>query len=285
MGFNSGGVERGARAASRAATATVVGVNVGKNKDTPEDGAVDDFARADARARAARRLRRGERLARRTRPGCATCRRSSALRPILAAVPGGGADRPVLVKIAPDLSDEDVDAVADLALELGLAGIIATNTTIVARRPARRRPPRSRRSARAACRARRCARGRSRCCAGCARGPGTGWSSWRPAGSPTPTTPGSGSSAGRDARRALHGLRLRRSGDRRAARDAASRRSARARGYARVQEAVGSRSRDARQKTLQMRRPASISLHRSGPQLEVERIFGDVGLQTPCGWV
>ena len=36
----------------------------------------------------------------------------------------------LLVKIAPDLSDEDVDAVADLALELGLAGIVATNTTI-----------------------------------------------------------------------------------------------------------------------------------------------------------
>lgn len=36
----------------------------------------------------------------------------------------------MLVKIAPDLSDEDVDAVADLAVELGLAGIVATNTTI-----------------------------------------------------------------------------------------------------------------------------------------------------------
>ena len=41
-----------------------------------------------------------------------------------------GARKPVLVKIAPDLSDEDVDAVADLALDLGLAGIVATNTTI-----------------------------------------------------------------------------------------------------------------------------------------------------------
>ena len=37
---------------------------------------------------------------------------------------------PVLVKIAPDLSDADVDAVANLALELGLDGIVATNTTI-----------------------------------------------------------------------------------------------------------------------------------------------------------
>ena len=34
------------------------------------------------------------------------------------------------MKIAPDLADPDVDAVADLALELGLDGIIATNTTI-----------------------------------------------------------------------------------------------------------------------------------------------------------
>lgn len=37
---------------------------------------------------------------------------------------------PLLVKIAPDLADEDADAVADLAVELGLDGIIATNTTI-----------------------------------------------------------------------------------------------------------------------------------------------------------
>ena len=36
----------------------------------------------------------------------------------------------MLVKIAPDLADEDVDAVAKLALELNLAGVIATNTTI-----------------------------------------------------------------------------------------------------------------------------------------------------------
>ena len=49
---------------------------------------------------------------------------------------------PLLVKIAPDLADEDIDAVADLALELGLDGIIATNTTIAAH-GLRRRAPRS----------------------------------------------------------------------------------------------------------------------------------------------
>ena len=36
----------------------------------------------------------------------------------------------MLVKIAPDLSDADVDEIADLAVELGLAGIVATNTTV-----------------------------------------------------------------------------------------------------------------------------------------------------------
>ena len=51
----------------------------------------------------------------------------AAVREELAAL---GLARPLLVKIAPDLADEDVDAIADLALELGLDGIIATNTTV-----------------------------------------------------------------------------------------------------------------------------------------------------------
>ena len=91
--------------------------------------------------------------ARRTRPACAICRRSSKLRPLLVAV-RAACDRasparrvPLLVKIAPDLADADVDAVADLALELGLDGIIATNTTI-ARDRARDRPRRGRRARR-----------------------------------------------------------------------------------------------------------------------------------------
>jgi dihydroorotate dehydrogenase len=41
----------------------------------------------------------------------------------------------VLAKIAPDLADEDARAVANLVLEMGLAGVIATNTTISTRGP------------------------------------------------------------------------------------------------------------------------------------------------------
>ena len=62
-------------------------------------------------------------------PGLRDLQAVESLRPILQAVQEA-TNVPVLVKIAPDLSDEDVDAVADLAVELGLAGIVATNTTI-----------------------------------------------------------------------------------------------------------------------------------------------------------
>ena len=62
-------------------------------------------------------------------PGLRDLQAVEHLRPLLEEVTAA-TDRPVLVKIAPDLADEDVDAVCDLALALGLAGIIATNTTI-----------------------------------------------------------------------------------------------------------------------------------------------------------
>jgi dihydroorotate dehydrogenase len=57
------------------------------------------------------------------------------LRPLIDAVQAElrslpGRPVPLLVKIAPDLADEDIDAIADLALDRGLDGIIATNTTV-----------------------------------------------------------------------------------------------------------------------------------------------------------
>jgi dihydroorotate dehydrogenase len=53
-----------------------------------------------------------------------------ALKPILKAVLEQSLGKPVLVKIAPDLTNEDIIAVAALAKSMGLAGVIATNTTI-----------------------------------------------------------------------------------------------------------------------------------------------------------
>ena len=50
--------------------------------------------------------------------------------PLLESVRDASGDTPLLVKIAPDLPDDEVTAVAGLARDLGLAGLIATNTTI-----------------------------------------------------------------------------------------------------------------------------------------------------------
>jgi dihydroorotate dehydrogenase len=66
-------------------------------------------------------------------PGLRALQSVGNLRPLLTAVrtasDATGRRVPLLVKIAPDLADDDVVAVADLALELGLDGIVATNTT------------------------------------------------------------------------------------------------------------------------------------------------------------
>jgi dihydroorotate dehydrogenase len=71
-------------------------------------------------------------------PGLRDLQSVDALRPILvatreaadAATTAAGRPRvPLLVKIAPDLSDDDVDAIADLATELDLDGVVAVNTT------------------------------------------------------------------------------------------------------------------------------------------------------------
>ena len=129
MGFNSGGVERAANGLERRDHATVVGVNVGKNKDTPEERAAEDFAAA-TRALAPHADYVAVNVSSPNTPGLRDLQAVASLRPILEAVRAEAAGRPVLVKIAPDLSDEDVDAVADLALELELEGIIATNTTV-----------------------------------------------------------------------------------------------------------------------------------------------------------
>jgi dihydroorotate dehydrogenase len=130
FGFNSRGVDAArARLARRRAGEGVVGANIGKNKATGEDGEVADYVRG-ARALAPLADYLAVNVSSPNTPGLRDLQAVERLRPILAAVLEAAGETPVLVKIAPDLSDEDVDAACDLALELGLAGIVATNTTI-----------------------------------------------------------------------------------------------------------------------------------------------------------
>ncbi|WP_084130572.1 quinone-dependent dihydroorotate dehydrogenase [Demequina sp. NBRC 110055] len=140
MGFNNEGADAVAERLRRLRSSTrgrdiVLGVNIGKTKATPPQDAAADYAYSATRL-APHASYLVVNVSSPNTPGLRDLQSTESLRPILVAV-REAADAavvdhrvPLLVKIAPDLADEDVDAVADLALELGLDGIIATNTTI-----------------------------------------------------------------------------------------------------------------------------------------------------------
>lgn len=128
MGFNNRGAAFAAEQLRKRATQDVIGINIGKTKVVPAEDAVADY-RASASLLGDLADFLVVNVSSPNTPGLRDLQAVESLRPILQAVLESTSS-PVLVKIAPDLSDEDVDAVADLALELGLAGIVATNTTI-----------------------------------------------------------------------------------------------------------------------------------------------------------
>ena len=132
MGFNNHGAGelalRLARGSRPDAADVPIGVNIGKTKVTPADAAVEDY-RASARLVGPLASYLVVNVSSPNTPGLRDLQAVESLRPILEAVLAE-TSTPVLVKIAPDVSDSDVDDIADLAVELGLAGIVATNTTV-----------------------------------------------------------------------------------------------------------------------------------------------------------
>ncbi|MGV0162983.1 quinone-dependent dihydroorotate dehydrogenase [Mycobacterium colombiense] len=128
MGFNNLGAGALAMRLSRQRPEVPIGVNIGKTKVTPAEHAVDDY-RASARLVGPLASYLVVNVSSPNTPGLRDLQAVESLRPILSAVLAE-TSTPVLVKIAPDLSDSDVDEIADLAVKLGLAGIVATNTTV-----------------------------------------------------------------------------------------------------------------------------------------------------------
>jgi dihydroorotate dehydrogenase len=134
MGFNNHGAAAAAeRLRSRRGRGLMVGANIGKTKTVPEADAAGDYA-ASARLLAGVADYLVINVSSPNTPGLRNLQAVTHLRPLVTAVRDvletAGARIPLLVKIAPDLADDDIDAIAGLALELGLDGIIATNTTI-----------------------------------------------------------------------------------------------------------------------------------------------------------
>jgi dihydroorotate dehydrogenase len=133
MGFNNQGADqvalRLAKLRASGAKLPVVGVNIGKSKITELVDAVSDYEYSTkALAPVADYI--AVNVSSPNTPGLRSLQDVDQLEPILVAVAREALGKPVLVKIAPDLEDSAVTEVAALVRKLGLAGVIATNTTV-----------------------------------------------------------------------------------------------------------------------------------------------------------
>jgi dihydroorotate dehydrogenase len=137
MGFNNQGAAEAARRLRhrKVGSSPILGINIGKTKIVPAEEAAQDYE-ASAALLAPYADYFVVNVSSPNTPGLRDLQAVSSLRPILQTV-RRALDRavksrhvPLLVKIAPDLADDDIIEVAALARELKLDGIIATNTTI-----------------------------------------------------------------------------------------------------------------------------------------------------------
>jgi dihydroorotate dehydrogenase len=136
LGFNNQGVERLLRNVERASYRGILGINIGRNFDTPNERAADDYLfcleavyeRASyvtvnvssPNTKNLRDLQSSEKLD----------ELLAALMERRAALAKRHGARPLLVKVAPDLDDGQIEAIASLAVKHRIDGLIATNTTV-----------------------------------------------------------------------------------------------------------------------------------------------------------
>ncbi|MBK8227032.1 MAG: quinone-dependent dihydroorotate dehydrogenase [Flavobacteriales bacterium] len=141
MGFNNGGVHAAVERLRNRRPGIIVGGNIGKNKDTPNDRAIDDYiACFDALHDAVDYFvvnvsspnTPGLRALQEKGPLLEILRalREKSIRPSTNTSSTPQASKPILLKIAPDLSDGQLDDIVAVVKESGIAGVIATNTTI-----------------------------------------------------------------------------------------------------------------------------------------------------------
>jgi len=133
MGFNNDGAdviaERLMQLRKSRSRLPIIGVNIGKSKIVEPQDAVSDY-RYSAKLLAPLADYLVVNVSSPNTPGLRDLQQTSALKPILQAVQEEAGSVPVLVKLAPDLSNEDLAEILKLIRELGLSGVIAANTTI-----------------------------------------------------------------------------------------------------------------------------------------------------------
>lgn len=133
MGFNNGGVEAAVARLRERKTSIIIGGNIGKNKVTPNEEAVNDYLYC---------LKVLHpyvdyfvvNVSSPNTPNLRDLQEKEPLKALLHAVKTANdrydKPKPILLKIAPDLTDGQLDDIIEIVQETQIAGVIATNTTI-----------------------------------------------------------------------------------------------------------------------------------------------------------
>lgn len=137
MGFNNKGVDYLVDQVIKAKFTGVLGINIGKNKDTPDENAKDDYIHCMRKVYDFATYITVN-ISSPNTPGLRSLQYGEALNELLAALKAEqkslaeqyGKYVPVAVKIAPDLTAEEVDSIAECLIANDIDGVIATNTTL-----------------------------------------------------------------------------------------------------------------------------------------------------------
>ncbi len=133
MGFNNDGVVKAIENLKKRQSKVIVGGNIGKNKDTPNEKALDDylfcfenlFEYVDYFV---------VNVSSPNTPNLRALQEKEPLKQILFALQNKNKEKntpkPIFLKIAPDLSESQLDDIIEIVLETQIAGVIATNTTV-----------------------------------------------------------------------------------------------------------------------------------------------------------
>lgn len=130
LGFNNEGTPAVVERLKKINPKCVLGVNIGKNKDVPNEEAIENYLNSfNLACEVADYITVN--VSSPNTPNLRELQKAESLDELLKTLQDNNLKKiPLLVKIAPDLSESEIEAIVDIALKLNLAGIIATNTTI-----------------------------------------------------------------------------------------------------------------------------------------------------------
>ncbi|WP_158883903.1 quinone-dependent dihydroorotate dehydrogenase [Rhodanobacter sp. L36] len=137
LGFNNGGVDALVRNVQQSSYHGVLGINIGKNKDTPNEKAVSDYLLCLTRVYEHASYITVNISSPNTQ-GLRDLQQEATLRRFISVLREAqerlgsqhGKRKPMLLKIAPDLAEIELDAIADVLTRTGIDGVICTNTTV-----------------------------------------------------------------------------------------------------------------------------------------------------------